>query len=50
MSTGPAGADIGENHLLLMMANIGKGLSKASGVQLKRMDFQNNVMTEFQSC
>jgi general secretion pathway protein L len=38
-------SDIGENHLLLMMANIGKALSQASGVQLKRMDFQNNLMT-----
>ena len=36
---------ISDNHLLTMMANIGTGLSQASGVILKRMDFQNNVMT-----
>src|SRR3990167_3804199 len=38
-------SDLGDNHLLLMMANVGKGLSQSSGVTLKRMDFQNNVMT-----
>lgn len=38
-------ADFGENHLLLVMANIGKGLASAPGVQLRRLDFQNNVMT-----
>lgn len=36
---------VGDNHLLMMLANIGKGLSQASGVTLKRMDFQNNMMT-----
>ena len=38
-------AGIGDNHLLAMIANIGKSLSASSGVQLKRMDFQNNTMT-----
>jgi general secretion pathway protein L len=37
-------ADISEDHLLLIMANIGKGLAEAQGVQLKRMEFQNNTM------
>lgn len=36
---------VGENKLLSLMASIGKGLTQASGVQLKRMDYQNNVMT-----
>jgi general secretion pathway protein L len=36
---------VGDNHLLMMMASIGKALSASSGVTLKRMDFQNNVMT-----
>lgn len=38
-------SDFGENHLLFMMANVGKGLAKSSGVTLKRMDYQSNVMT-----
>jgi len=38
-------ADISDNQLLLMMGKIGKGLASASGVQLKRMDFQSNIMT-----
>jgi general secretion pathway protein L len=38
-------ANLGDNRLLILMANVGKGLSKSSGVQLKRLDFQNNVMT-----
>lgn len=36
---------VSENHLLTLMASIGKGLTQSSGVQLKRMDYQNNVMT-----
>lgn len=36
---------VSENKLLSLMASIGKGLAQASGVQLKRMDYQNNVMT-----
>jgi general secretion pathway protein L len=38
-------SDFGENRLLFMMANVGKGLAKSSGVTLKRMDYQSNVMT-----
>jgi general secretion pathway protein L len=38
-------SDLGDNRLLLIMANVGKGLSLSSGVQLKRMDFASNVMT-----
>ncbi len=38
-------ADISEDHLLLIMANIGKSLAEAQGVQLKKMEFQNNAMT-----
>lgn len=38
-------ADVSDNQLLLMIAKIGKGLSASPGVQLKRMDFQGNVMT-----
>lgn len=34
-----------DSQLFMMMANIGKGLSVTSGVQLKRMTFQNNAMT-----
>lgn len=37
-------ADLGDNRFLLMMASVGKGLSQATGVTLKRLDFQNNVM------
>lgn len=38
-------SNLGEDHFLLTMANIGKALSQSSGVTLKRMDFQNNVVT-----
>lgn len=38
-------SDITENRLLIIMSNIGSGLARAAGVQLKRMEFQNNQMT-----
>lgn len=34
-----------DNPFLLLLANIGKGLNVASGVQLKRMDYQGGSMT-----
>jgi general secretion pathway protein L len=38
-------SDMTENRMLMMLSNIGSGLSQASGVQLKRLEFQNNQMT-----
>lgn len=38
-------SNLGDDHFLLTMANIGKALSQSSGVTLKRMDFQNNMVT-----
>lgn len=38
-------SDIGDNRMLLIMANIGKSLSQSSGVQIKRLDFQGSVMS-----
>lgn len=32
----------GENHLFLLMAYLGKGMTEATGVKLKRLDFQDS--------
>lgn len=36
---------MGENKLLLLLGYVGKGISQASGIQLKRFDFQNGQLT-----
>lgn len=38
-------AGSGENRLLLLLAFVGKGLSPADDINLKRFDFQNNQLT-----
>jgi len=38
-------SSVSDNPFLLMIANIGKGLNQAEGIQLKRMDYQNGLMT-----
>lgn len=36
---------VGDNQFLQMLANIGKGLAEAPGVQIKRLDYQGNALT-----
>lgn len=37
-------SSLGDNPFLSVLANIGKGLNQASGIQLKHMDYQNGLM------
>lgn len=38
-------AQIGENRLLLLIANVGKGMQATPNIKLNRLDFQNNQLT-----
>jgi type II secretion system protein L len=40
-----ANSAIGQNRLLLLLGYIGKGVTKAEGIKLKHIDFQNNQLT-----
>lgn len=38
-------AQVGENRLLLLLGYVGKAMGATNGVKLKRLDYQNNVLT-----
>lgn len=38
-------AQIGENRVLLLLGYVGKALTETGGINLKRLDFQNNQLT-----
>lgn len=38
-------AQMGQNHLLLLLGYIGKGMQATEGIKIKRIDYQNNQLT-----
>lgn len=38
-------AQIGENRFLLLVGYVGKGMQETQSIKLKRLDFQNNILT-----